>query len=66
MQSYCNEREKQKEKAENELFVKPDEQSCVCSKFAMARIFVQTSAIELAHIAERSRKCQEKRLLKTN
>ena len=37
----------------------------------MARIFVQASAIELAHIAERSRKSQsknvkEKRLLKTN
>ena len=33
---------------------------------AMARIFVQVSAIELAHIAERSRKCQKKITLLRN
>ena len=33
---------------------------------AMARIFVQVSAIELAHIAERSRKCQKKIALLRN
>ena len=42
-------------------FVKPNEQSSSLLEYsAMARIFVQVSAIELAHIAERSRKCQKK------
>ena len=42
-------------------FVKPDEQSSSSlENSAMARILVQASAIELAHIAERNRKCQKK------
>ena len=42
-------------------FVKPNEQNSSSLEYsAMARIFVQASAIELAHIAERSRKSQSK------
>ena len=42
-------------------FVKPNEQNSSSLEYsAMARIFVQASAIELAHIAERNRKCQKK------
>ena len=48
-------------------FVKPNEQSSSLLEYsAMARIFVQVSAIELAHIAERSRKCQKKIALLRN
>ena len=39
-------------------FVKPKDQREFI-RFGLARIFVQASAIELAHIAERSRKCQK-------